>query len=255
MLGLALLSVPCAECRSRGHSITRRSSHVSLRKRLNVNDVITEPGTVELDFGYLYSFTSAFYGLPSTLKFTPAGSSLLTGRTEYSLAFDSVDSAVVSGSRSTQFSDRISFAATSLLFNGTHLNIAVAPQATALLRDNSGMRIGGSAIVRYDRGPHSLGWTASWTGATSPSDSNPAGVWDFVAGYGFKPVTKVTPHAELMFERATGFDRTIGASAGMEYQVTERLAIDVTGLRLGLAGGTPDRQILIGMTLNLGKVR
>jgi hypothetical protein len=170
-----------------------------------------------------------------------------------------VDSAIVSGTRSTQFSDRLTFAATSLVFNGEHLNIAMAPLVTALLRDDTGVRVGGSTIVRYDRGLHSLGLTAGWTGASASSETNPAGVWDFVLGYGLQTGrsglrAKITPHAEALLEKATGFGRTIGCTGGVEYQMSQRLAIDVTGVRLGLAGGNPDRQILVGMTFNLGKV-
>jgi hypothetical protein len=79
-----------------------RSSSVTLRKRLHINDLITEPGTVEIDWANLYSYTSSNFTMPSSLKFTPMGTSLLWGRTEYSIAFDSISSAVDLGSRTTQ---------------------------------------------------------------------------------------------------------------------------------------------------------
>jgi hypothetical protein len=40
--------------------------------------------------------------------------------------------------------------------------------------------------------------------------------------------------------------------AGVEYQITRRVAFDATGQRIGLTAGA-DRQILLGMTINLGK--
>src|SRR6266853_445280 len=95
-----------------------RGSNISLRKRLHVNTLITEPGTVEIEWDNLYSYTSANYSMPSNVKFTPEGKSILWGRTEYSVAFDSVDSALLAGERSTQFSDRLTFTATSVLKDG-----------------------------------------------------------------------------------------------------------------------------------------
>ena len=94
---LVLLAAPQARAalfhRSRV-SPSRHASGVSLRKRLHVNDLIAEPGTVELDWGSLYSYTTGAFTLPSALKFTPAGNSLFWGRTEYSVGFDSVADAV-----------------------------------------------------------------------------------------------------------------------------------------------------------------
>jgi hypothetical protein len=43
--------------------------------------------------------------------------------------------------------------------------------------------------------------------------------------------------------------------AGGEYQITQRIAVDFSGQRLGLAGGNPDRQLLVGLTMNVGKVQ
>ena len=41
---------------------------------------------------------------------------------------------------------------------------------------------------------------------------------------------------------------------GVEYQLTQRLALDLSGQRFGLIGGGQDRQVLLGLTLNLGKL-
>src|SRR5262245_16998336 len=164
--------------------LRRPASNVTLRKRLHVNDLIAEPGTVEIDWANLYSYTTSEFTMPSALKYTPAGSSILLGRTEYSIAFDSISSAVDVGTRTTQFSDRITLTATSVLFDSTHVDIAVAPQTSIFLRDASGARCGATVIAREDINLTSIGETISWTGATTSSASNPAGTWDFGAGIG-----------------------------------------------------------------------
>jgi hypothetical protein len=241
-------------------SAIRQASGVSLRKRLHVNDLIAEPGTVEVDFGGLYSYTTDMLTAPSAVKYTPEGDWLLWGRTEYSVSFDSVSSAVNAGSRSTQFSDRLTFAATSVVYDSEHFDIAVAPVVTVFLHGDSGTRVGANIIGRLDKSGNSLGVTASWSYATSPSDTNPSGIWDFGAGYGRQlaqrgVLSRLTPHVNCVAEKATGFERTVSAFAGIEYQANKRFAIDLSGQRYNLVGGTPDRQILLSATWNLGKLQ
>src|SRR5262245_3239854 len=133
---LAFLSLPkYASARPHLRRSSRVGSTAGLRKRLHINDLITEPGTAEIDWANLYSFTTSNFTMPSAMKYTPAGNSLLWGRTEYSVAFDSISSVVDAGPRTIQFSDRISLTATSVVFDSTHFDIAIAPQATAFLRD------------------------------------------------------------------------------------------------------------------------
>jgi len=100
------------------HPRAPRISNISLRKRLNVNTLITEPGTVEAEWDSLYSFTSGNFSTPSTIKYTPMGKSILWGRTEFSAAFNAVDSVPLNGQRITQFSDRVTVAANSVLSVG-----------------------------------------------------------------------------------------------------------------------------------------
>lgn len=247
-----------AGSRARG-SQSHHASGVSLRKRLHINDLIAEPGTVELDWGGLYSYTTGASSMPSAIKYTPSGRSVMWGRTEYSVAFDSVSSAVSAGGRATQFSDRLTFAATSVVYDSCHFDVAFAPQITTLLRNDSGVRLGGTAIARFAAGNNDFGVTAGWSAATSSSDTNPAGVWDFGGGFGRPLGTKgvlnrFTPHVNAILEKSTGFERTLAGFAGIEYQMTKRLAVDVSGQRFGLSGGEPDRQVLVGVTLNFGKL-
>jgi hypothetical protein len=239
------------------HHSTQHSSTATLRKRLHINDLITEPGTVEIDWGNLYSYTSSNFTMPSAVKYTPAGNAFLWGRTEYSIAFDSVSSSIDTGLRTTQFSDRVSLTATSILLDTTHFDVAIAPQATFFLRDASGARYGATMVAREDIGLNSMGATVGWTAATTSSSINPAGTWDFGVGYGRHLASKgalghFTPHVNAVWERSTGFERVTSAFAGMEYQITQRVAFDVTGQRVGLTGPA-DRQVQVGMTINLGK--
>lgn len=257
---LLLLAAPRAHAAPFHRSRASYASGISLRKRLHVNDLIAEPGTVELDWSGLYSFSTGAFTLPSALKYTPAGDSLFWGRTEYSVAFDSVASAVNSGVRSTQFSDRLTFAATSVVFDSKHFDIAIAPQVTAFLRNESGARLGATAIARYDGGGNTVGATVGWTAATSVTATNPAGVWDFGAGYGRRLaasgfLSQLTPHVNAVLEKSTGLKRTLAVFGGIEYQITKRVAIDASVQRLGLTGDSPDRQFLLGLTVNLGKAR
>jgi hypothetical protein len=238
----------------------RGTSNITLRKRLHVNTLITEPGTIEAEWDNLYSFSTGNFSMPSIVKYTPKGKSILWGRTEYSAAFDAIDSAALAGQRTTEFSDRVTFAANAVLKDGEKLDIAIQPAATFFLRGESGARLGATAIARYDVGRNSMGATLSWTAATVPSPTNPAGTWDFGGGLGRRLAASgawghLTPHVNAVYERSTGFEGTWAGFAGVEYQITERIAVDVTGQRYGLAGGNPDRQVVLGLTMNFGKLQ
>lgn len=233
---------------------------ITLRKRLHVNTLIAQPGTGEIEWGGLYSATNDNFTLPATLKYTPAGSHIIWGRTEYSVAFDSVSVTDVGASRITQFSQSMTVAATSVLHDGEKLDIAVAPQVQFFLRDDEGARFGAVAIARYDSGRNSLGATVSWAAATHSSDSNPAGTWDVGCGFGRRlaasgAVGKFTPHVNALWERSTGQDRIVSLFEGVEYQMTERLAFDLGGQHFGVNGNATDHQLTFGITLNVGRLR
>ena len=243
----------------RSTSSGNRNARITLQKRLHVNTLITAPGTIEVDWGNLYSFTTANFSMPSGLRYTPEGSNVIWGRTEYSVAFDSIASANVGGSRLTQFSQAMTLTATSVVHDGPKFDVAIAPQATVFLRDEAGSRLGAVAIARYDSGRNSIGGTVSWSGATHSSASNPAGT--FAAGFGFgrqlsgsQLLEKFTPHVNAEWEKSTGLERAVLASEGIEYQITQRLAFDVSGQHLVGAGNPADHQLAFGITLSLGKL-
>ena len=236
-----------------------RTSNISLRKRLHVNTLITTPGTMEIDWNSVYSFSTTNFDMPSTIKYTPAGRHIPWGRTEYSVAFDSLSNAEVGGGRTTQFSQSLTFTANAVLVDGEKLDFAIAPQATFFLRDESGARLGAIAIARYDTGRNSIGATLSWSGATHPSDSNPAGTFDAGLGYGRRLpgeglLSKFTPHFNTVWEKSTGIEKVVSVFEGVEYQMTERVAFDFSGQHFSVAGGTPDHQLVFGLTVNVGRL-
>ena len=65
-------------------------------------------------------------------------------------------------------------------------------------------------------------------------------------------LSRWTPHVNALWERSTGFDFNLSTFAGVEYQITSRVAFDASGQRIGWSAPA-DRQLLLGMTVNLGK--
>ena len=158
-----------------------RSSRISLRRRLHVTSLITDPGTVEAEpervLGRIRIVDDADDAENTLLRLD-----LLWGRTEYSANFDTFSSALIDGNRVTHSSDHLAVAATTLLADREHWNVAIAPVVTFGFRDQPGFRAGLTAITRYDRGRNSGGATITWTGTADPTDLNPAGTWDFGSG-------------------------------------------------------------------------
>src|ERR1043166_3318751 len=108
-------------------SSARRAPAISLRKRHHVNPLITEPDTIDIEWGGSFS-TSGNFTLPAAFHYTPQGSHIWWGRTEFSAAFDSLAYA-----GAAHFGDRASFAATCVIHDGEKLDLAVAPQTSVLL--------------------------------------------------------------------------------------------------------------------------
>src|SRR5438046_9242983 len=67
----------------------KRSSAISLRKRLHVNPLITEPDTIDIEWGGSFS-TDGNFTMPTAIHYTPQGSHVWWGRTEFSASFDSL---------------------------------------------------------------------------------------------------------------------------------------------------------------------
>ena len=224
---------------------------ISLKKRLHINTLITEPGTIEVDWASAYSFTSNGLVLPTAIKYTPPGHHDWWGRTEYSVSFNSYDNAA------SNFGQTVTLTGTCVLRDGEKLDIAIAPQVTAFLRDERGARAGATAIARLDVGRNSIGATFGWTGATQSSPTNPAGTIDVGAGFGRRLaasgfVGHFSPHVNAGWERSTGVPRIVSLLEGVEYQIVDQLAFDVSAQQVSAMGQRPDRQVIFGITVNLG---
>jgi len=253
LLLLVCIPAPAALFHRDDNGSAERAPAIALRKRLHVNPLITEPDTMEFEWGGQFSWNGSFT-FPAAIRFTPEGHHAWWGRTEFSVAFDSLSS-----DDGVHFGDRTTFIATCVVRDGDKLDFAIAPQATLLLRGDSGGRFGATAIARYDAGRSSAGITVGWTAATQPSPTNPAGTFDINAGYGFrlKPsgaLGHLTPHVNALWERSTGSERQISIFEGVEYQITDPVAVDFALQHIGVWGGAPDRQFVIGLTVQTGRL-
>ena len=196
-----------------------RHSTISLRKRVHVNPLITDPGTFELDWSGAVSMDGT-WSFPSAVRFAPAW-----GRTEFSASFDA-----------RRF-DRPTFAATLVAFDSDHFDIAVAP---TVARGDNGWRGGGLAIVRYDGDRNTGGLSAQWI----------AGTVDLGAGYGRMFRKRFTAHVNGQWEKSTGTARQIAVSEGVEYQITDPLAVDLSAQH-----GTSGNQIIVGVTFRTPRLK
>ena len=237
---------------------SNRAAAITLRKRVHVNSLITTPDTLDFEFGGAFSGGGSFT-FPTSIKYTPEGRHIYWGRTEFSASFDSVSSNLADQGRVTQFGDRATLAATCVIKDGEKLDLALAPETSILFRGDDGVRVGAMAIARYDAGPSSAGVTFSWSAATAASSTNPAGVMDIGAGYGFRlkpsgPLGHLTPHVNWLWEKSTGSDREISIFEGIEYQITDAVAVDFSAQHLSLWGGATDHQAVVGLTVNTGRL-
>ena len=251
---LVPVAAPAALFHFGGSTASQHAPAITLRKRLHVNTLITEPGTMEVEWGAAFS-TDGSFTFPTAIHYTPEGSHAWWGRTEFMASFDSL-----SYNEVNHFGDRISGTATCVVHDGEKLDIAIAPQATYLLRGDSGARAGLTAIARYDVGRSSAGVTFTWSGANNPSNTNPAGTFDIGTGYGFRlrpsgALGHLTPHMNWLYEKSTGNGRQISLFEGMEYQVTDPFAIDFAVQHISLWGNQPDTQFVVGLTVSTGRLR
>lgn len=238
MLMLIAIAEPCVHARLLRRTGKTQSSRIALRRRLHVSPLITDPGTVETEFNG--AFTDSAWSMPSTFKWTPEGTNLVWGRTEYSAGLD-----VLTSNDGTHTTDHLSLTGTTLILDGDHWNFAVAPTLTFGFRDQEDLRAGMTAITRYDFGRNSAGSTLTWT-------SNP-GTWDFGSGFGHTFGTRTTVHADSLYERARGYEGAWSFFEGFELQMTQAIAVDLSAQHLNLTGGATDHQALIGLTINFGR--
>jgi hypothetical protein len=73
-------AVPAALFHLKGSG--ERSPAITLRKRLHVNTLITQPGTMDIEWGGAFS-TDGSFTFPTAIHFTPEGTHAWWGRTEF----------------------------------------------------------------------------------------------------------------------------------------------------------------------------
>ena len=69
------------------------------------------------------------------------------------------------------------------------------------------------------------------------------------------PLSHLTAHTNWLYEKSTGDQREISFFEGVEYQITEKVAVDFSGQHFSVWGGEVDHQIAVGITVNLGRLR
>ncbi len=245
----------------RARPASSRHANLTLRQRLHINPLITDIGTLEIEWNNQYSGYGGDYSMPSTVKYTPEGSSLFWGKTEYSASFDSLEAfSDGNGGRPIHFSDRITASATTVFVDLEHFDLAVASQIASFLRNEAGIRAGATMIGRFDLGRNSFGFTAGWNYGTVASPTNPAGTLDLGLGYGRRLAAdgwmkRFTPHTNFIYEKSTGVTRIRAMFEGVEYQISDSVALDVSGQHFSVPGGNrPDHQVFVGLTVNFGRL-
>src|SRR5450759_536668 len=125
-LALFALLLPAAAPAALFHlkGSSERSPAITLRKRIHVNTLITQPGTMDIEWGGAFSSDGSFT-FPTAIHFTPEGPHAWWGRTEFSASFDSL-----SYNQVNHFGDRVSAAATCVVRDGDKLDIAIAHHAS-----------------------------------------------------------------------------------------------------------------------------
>ncbi len=258
---LCLLAPPAHAALLDGFLGGRGTSNITLRKRLHVNTLITEPGTIEVEWDNLYSYSTGNFSMPSVIKYTPKGTSILWGRTEYSAAFDAIDSVALTGQRNTQFSDRVTFAANAVLKDGEKARYRHPASGHFLLTGRRRRASGGHRHCSLRCGPQQHGSHSeldrSHRPIPPPTLPEPgisaeafgrrlaaSGAWGHL-----------TPHVNVVYERSTGFERTWADLRALNTRSPSELRSTLPDSATVLPAGSPDRQLVVGLTMNFGKLQ
>jgi hypothetical protein len=114
-------------------------------------------------------------------------------------------------------------------------------QFTFLVRGDSGVRAGIGALSKYDFGLNTSGASATWTGATRASETNPARDWEtgdtYVRRLGDKRLlSKISAYTSVFVERATICDNALAHSIGCLYSWKPFVQFDYTYRRVRTTG-------------------
>lgn len=114
----------------------------------------TAAGTVEFEIGEV--FTEISETTPTLIKWTPGS----WPSTEFSLGSD-------------LFGGRINMVIRQRLMSRGRFSLALAPRATFFVRDNRGVRLGGTLVIQFVSGANMVVSNSTIMASTRPSDTNP----------------------------------------------------------------------------------
>ena len=215
----------------------KRAHSGGLRRKIHVADVITAPGTIEVEWYNTFS-TTGNYWMPTLLKATPWTSDNLLGRTEFSVGFDAIDS-----QEALHSSDHVTLSTLSVLTSGNKFSFAAGPIVNFSTRGDEGIHAGALGLARWDLGAHNFGVTGSWNG-----------VLDVGGGYGVD-IGRFSPHLSVQWERPKSGHGYYSVTEGVAFQLRKNLTLDLVGQQLGSPTGPTDNQVQCGLIYNFGKIR
>lgn len=216
------------------------------------------PGTLELESGL--TFAKGFFGVPFNFKFVPEVSRGLLHRMEFSAGFRGVSSVSFAGGRITRFGESVAFVVRRPVFERTGFSFALAPRALFFTRDESGARLGLTAIAVYSSGHNGLVANYTWSGATRSSPNNAAGeheiASDFSRTLGHSGVPgRLAVFGGVFWARPTGRDSIVALGQGISFRVRPNWVLDLAVREEGLGSGPRGYRILAGFTVNPGRIR
>lgn len=225
-----------------------QAQSIGTRNRIHVNRLITETGTLEMEAGAGFAESGDITN-PVLLKYTPAGRSLLAGRTEYSVGLDY-------GQGATD----VTVAANSLLYDGEHWNVSLGPSLTLVRQYGDGLRAGATFVTRYDRGLASLGVTAAWSKATRPGANTPADLAAFGAGGGIRLASSgwrshFTLNGNVLSEHASSTPSISSTFEGVEWEISGKVSANFVVQQQDWRGANRDNIFFTGLTVNFGRLR
>lgn len=216
----------------------------------------TAPGTLELELGAAVS--TGLLVVPQTIKFTPDVEDGVLHRGEISVAFDALASVAAAGRRETDFGDRLAIAFRRPVYSNGSVSVALAPEATVLLRGEAGLRVGAMGILASSFGRNAAVLNVGLSGATAASTTNPAR--DFFVAADLARTVGATGRLEnlavfagALYENDTNDPASFSLGQGLSYRLRPNLVLDVAISEHGLAHGSGTYEIHAGLTFNLGR--
>lgn len=158
---------------------------------------------------------------------------------DFSLSFDAFERRV----RTTQASSYWTATAARRLKSVRGVDFSVMPQVTMLTRDARGLRAGATLLASGRLRGNALGVSANWTGATSPSPDNPAGLAEMGAGYG-RQLKRFLLHGNFTAERGSSLPWFTTMLEGVQVRLNGNWALDLSAKHAGLSAAVEHRVLV-----------